>query len=558
MKIKDCAKGYNRGISKVFSPERTFRSVLRKIKSMDPPILKSYFEVLRPGKIPQYAFIGTESYRRLVKKIMLVPKTAGSNGKGHFKEQAKASGLMELVERYSCCKYIVENKHVVRICSFRDLKSKAFQLEDLYADFVYDAYRDILEDEGLKAAKIRWYEGYSLNGSKVYLPMSLIILLLEGTNGMASGNSLEEALLHAVCEVIERHCLSLIELSKSVTPDIDISTIDSPIANKIIKKLQSPKYRIYIKDFSLGIGVPVIGVVRQVDNTNYIITAGVATTREEALIRALTENSQGEGRENYRERDRIKNYLAGDKTIRFEEILNVDDNNMKVELENIANILEQRNMKIFYINTTDKSLNIPSVIVYISGAKTIYYHECINSRNVIMLLMKEFFDTENYRDFMRYLQKAVTNNYVDKSGDDYFRGIIFKRRSQYKKAIDCLSRVVKTDVTEPCGSEKADIRIYSFINMGLCYQAINDMGAAADCYLKAIDLSQDSRIEDLQPSYDNIRSLSKSMDLFKNGCHLYQNIRALRIRFPKVSAEEFKTIFLRIPERRRKGPVGVA
>jgi tetratricopeptide (TPR) repeat protein len=123
------------------------------------------------------------------------------------------------------------------------------------------------------------------------------------------------------------------------------------------------------------------------------------------------------------------------------------------------------------------------------------------------------------------------------------RGIILKRHSQYKKAIQCLLQVAKAEVNEPPESEKARRRSSSFVNLGLCYQAINDMDTAIGCYLKAIDLSSDFSIEDLNAYYDNIRSLSKDRHLFNDAINWYQDIRLLRAHFPRAGLGEFKNIF---------------
>ncbi|TAM36701.1 hypothetical protein EPN54_05570, partial [bacterium] len=284
MQLEDCIKGFIQGISKAIPPAKTCKIVLKKMKNIDPPILKGYFEVPRPSKIPQYRVLSTDYYQQVTRNFFLVPANQGTNGKGHSKEQALASGLMELVERYSCSKYILDNRNVCSVYSFQDLKkSNLFQLEDIYANLINKDQMRVLKEEALGSSKIRWYGGYALNGRKVSLPIDLILRLLEGTNGMASGNSLEEALLHGICEVIERHCLSLIEINKLKTPLIKFSTIASSIGKKLIKDFQSLNYPIFIKDFSLGIGLPIIGVVRKMDESSCIVTAGVATTREEAL-----------------------------------------------------------------------------------------------------------------------------------------------------------------------------------------------------------------------------------------------------------------------------------
>jgi len=535
MEIKDCIKGFNQGISKVIPPEQTCKVVLKKIQNINPPILKGYFEVPRLSKIPQYRFIGTDYYQHVV-------QGEGTNGKGHFKEQAFASGIMELVERYSCCKYL-RSRNIFKISSFNDLKSNIFQLEDLYSNFIDEAYVRILKDEELKTAKIRWYEGYSLNGRKVYLPMSLIGYLLEGTNGMAAGNSLEEALLHAICEVIERHCSFLIELNKLKTPLIDLSTVDSLIAKKLIRNFQSLKYPIFIKDFSLGIGLPVIGVIRKMDKSNCIITAGVATTREEALIRALVENSQVEGKPSYKKIFLAKHYFVNDKILSMKDILNVDNKNMRLELENIEEILNKINMKAFFINTTDKALNVPSVIVYITRAK--HLDKKITYRNVLMGLIEECLVTGSYSDAERYLNKA---NKIDKNNQliyFYFRGLILKRHSQYKKAMQYFLKITEIEV--------AEFQKLSLVNLGLCYQAINDMYNAIDCYIKALDLFPDFSFEYLKFHYENISLLcnDRNRNLFNNARILYYEIRLLRKYFPKIGLQKFKNIFYKYQKNKK-------
>ncbi|MDP8216452.1 MAG: YcaO-like family protein [Candidatus Kaelpia imicola] len=526
-------KGFVQGINRVIPPEQTCKVVLRKIQNIDPLILKGYFEVPRPSKILQYRFIGTDYYQQIV-------QAEGTNGKGHFKEQALASGIMEMVERYSCYKYL-RSKNTFKIYSFEDLKHNTFQLKNIYSNFIDDTHVKILKNKEIKAAKIRWYRGYSLDGRRTYLPMSLIAYLLEGTNGMAAGNSLEEALLHAICEVIERHCLSLIKINKLKTPLIDMSTINSSIAKELIKKMQLLKYPILVKDFSLGIGLPVIGVIRKVDKTNCIITAGVATTREEALIRALLENSQTESKENYIKIHLAKYYFVNNKIISIKDIPNVNNKSMKLELEKIEKILNKQKMKIFFIDTTDKILNIPSVIVYITGAK--FFSKETSYRNILIGLIEEYLRNENYSDIERYLNKADKIDKNNKLIYFYFRGLILKHHSRYREAIQYLSKVTEIKI--------AEFQKISLINLGLCYQAINDMDNAIDCYAKAIDLFPDFSIEYLRFYYDNVPLLFNNRNLFDNAKNLYYEIKLFRKHFPIINLQKIKTPFYKYQKNKK-------
>jgi ribosomal protein S12 methylthiotransferase accessory factor len=555
MKIHDCLKGFTRGVSKVCPPEQTCKSVLRKLKNSDPQILAGYFEVLSPSTIPQYRVRGTDYYGQVIKLFLdNVPgsKGFGANGKGHSKEQALASGLMELVERYSCCKYILNNRAPSKVYSLKELKKdNQFQLEHLYANVCDEDQVRMLEDAQIRKARIRWCDGYSLQGNAVRLPMHLIMMLVEGTNGMAAGNSLEEALLHAICEVIERHCESRIELNKLKTPRIDPGTIDFPVVKGLMSKFHALNQQVFLKDFSLGIGFPVIGVVRIIDKSNCMISSGVATTREEALIRALTENSQAEGKLNFKRIDASRHYFAHERSISMRDIPNIDDKNMRVELENIEKILHRQNMKVFYVDTTDKTLKIPSVIVYVSGTKMLPLRKNISEQRISMFLISVCLDTENYVDLERHLAKAVKNKYIGLPEYFYLKGVVLKRRSHYKKAILFLSRSARAAGHEPAGTEGFNLRVKSMVNIGLCYQALNDPRTAIDWYLKTVDLSPDFSIEDLQFFYDNIRLLSKDRGLFAAARDLYRELKLLRARLPAMPRGEFRSMFYAYQKNKR-------
>jgi tetrahydromethanopterin S-methyltransferase subunit G len=60
IKIKRCVKKYNRGISKVISPEQTYRKVLKRIKKIEPKIFVSFREIKSRSGIPQYFIRGTD------------------------------------------------------------------------------------------------------------------------------------------------------------------------------------------------------------------------------------------------------------------------------------------------------------------------------------------------------------------------------------------------------------------------------------------------------------------------------------------------------------------
>jgi len=145
-------------------------------------------------------------------------------GKGPTKMHALASALMESIERY---------------CSLPSNYSKSFiqgtylQLSKIYnkvlhPDEVVEPVEPAYND---KDSIIDFVKGFDLlNNSEVLVPVELALYKFSAsppsvcafpyshTNGLASGNVLEEAICHALCEVIERDAASIADLCASSIP----------------------------------------------------------------------------------------------------------------------------------------------------------------------------------------------------------------------------------------------------------------------------------------------------------------------------------------------------
>lgn len=128
-------------------------------------------------------------------------------GKGADAASARVSALCEAVERY-CAE--PEHRRVSTRGSYRDLVHRGRRAADpadfeLPDDSAYDARRPF-----------SWVDAWDLlQGRPVLLPLDLAVNPpVEGvlpdvdTNGLAAGNSMLEAVVHGLCEVIERDCLS--------------------------------------------------------------------------------------------------------------------------------------------------------------------------------------------------------------------------------------------------------------------------------------------------------------------------------------------------------------
>jgi len=182
-------------------------------------------------------------------------------GKGLSEIQAQVSLIMESIERYSS--------------EFKNSFAPEL-IEGSFNSLRHD--RDILNPEDLILPQfskythdtvIHWVEGYDIvAGCDILVPAASVYhpfhldrepLLHTHTNGIAAGNTMEEAVSHALAEVIERDAWSIARFTGEPR---DALTLDDRSDNQfiinIIEKFAGAEIEIVAKDITSDIGVPVI------------------------------------------------------------------------------------------------------------------------------------------------------------------------------------------------------------------------------------------------------------------------------------------------------------
>lgn len=474
MIFNDCLKQFSDGaIGKIVSPALTFEKTLSKMEQMQRPILARYFEVKAPTGIPQYAFVGTEYFREYATSHIL------SNGKGHTTAQALASGIMEMAERYSCYKHCSPgNSRFDEISSLKDLPGNRFKAQDLLALLNAGSRVSTIYASEVESARLSFYKGHSLDGRATYLPLGLLCRL-SGTNGMASGNTLEEALLHGICEVIERYALAVIRNNKLRTPGIEPGSIDNPAVKDLMERLESKSNGILVKDFSLGLGIPVVGLVRNVNETSCHVTAGVASSPDEALVRALTENSQCEDAIHFEDVSAVSYHFSNPEWLHWDQMPRFDDRNVKSELGVIETILGDQGLRGFFTDATEEELDIPSVMVFITGGK----HNFLEKSNSSAILENLTLETLNHGD------TAAARHHVEIGKRDspdrkpyffYYEGIIFRAQRRHLKAIEYFKKSLQ-------GGLDPRTEAYCLANIAICFFLGDRMDDALTYMLKLMD-----------------------------------------------------------------------
>jgi ribosomal protein S12 methylthiotransferase accessory factor len=145
------------------------------------------------------------------------------SGKGPTKDHAMASAIMESIERYcslssTSSKKIIKGTHSQLSKQYSKVLHPEEVVEPTAANYNENSIMDFVSgfdllkrEEVLVPAQLV----FSRHSSK--LP-AVNTFLYSHTNGLASGNVLEEAICHALCEVIERDAVSIAHLSASSIP----------------------------------------------------------------------------------------------------------------------------------------------------------------------------------------------------------------------------------------------------------------------------------------------------------------------------------------------------
>lgn len=314
-------------------------------------------------------------------------------GKGISSEHAKASAMMEGFERYSAekqCENLVTGT-VSEISS----KGNTIDVESL------NLPKDF-KKENIELFNLEWNICHDLiSGDDYYVPSNAIYhpyvlednscqsLFKSNTNGLASGNSLEEAILHGMFEVIERDAWSIFELTHKNYKQIDLDSIESETVNDAISKFSENDIKIKLMDFTADVNIPTIAA--SADDTLLkdagLLTLGIGThlDPEVAVLRALTEVAQSRATQihgaredtvradfartaGYERMKRINKYYfqEEDEKIRLSDIENRSTDSITKDIDIVLDELKSNEIEhVLYYDLTRPELNVNVVRVII-------------------------------------------------------------------------------------------------------------------------------------------------------------------------------------------------
>lgn len=226
-------------------------------------------------------------------------RTLSTNqGKGVHDDDARASAVMEAVEFAVAEAPGIDARHA----SLADLEAGGtpifWPLRLLRADFEPNPY-----------AAMRWLSAHGLlTRQHCLIPEDAVVLsgdaadlhgVCQSTNGLASGNTRDEAIAHALCELIERDGTTkwlLLPQHQRHKTRFDPVSLADPVLDTLIEKVLASGKQIAVFDQTTDIGIPVvmalIADVRHGKRFDLAAGYGAHPDAAQAAIRAVTEAAQ--------------------------------------------------------------------------------------------------------------------------------------------------------------------------------------------------------------------------------------------------------------------------
>ena len=255
-------------------------------------------------------------------RVTLYPTTVGTNGKGTDELYCTASGFAELIERMNNGLLFQRDRldDLSEELGFREYPDeKDLTISEILSNpdpLTERVFSSVGADSFLSRLAFlnTFAEQYGpdnktipavpftdpATGSICYLPY-LLVLGVAGSNGMAAGNTLTEAIVQGLSEVFERAVSHELLLARAVPPEIPDEELKKYSFYHLIEEVRAQgKYRVTLYDCSLGKGWPVAGIcVNNLETGKFGMKLGAHPSFAVACERTLTEALQGRNMEQF-------------------------------------------------------------------------------------------------------------------------------------------------------------------------------------------------------------------------------------------------------------------
>jgi ribosomal protein S12 methylthiotransferase accessory factor len=272
----------------------------RPIEELKEVLVKDYLDYrtgLLNGKMHNFV----PPFADVIVNMPMFIGDEGVAGRTHSYEVSELTAILEGLERY--CGIEPRGKRTVIHDSYRNLKDQALNplkvgvhAKEQYArpDFPFKPFHP--------DRPMNWVWGYSfLQERPILVPQLLAYYSLgcgdgfvyETSNGCALGGSLEEAIFHAILEVVERDSFLMAWYAQLPLPRLDLSSANDKELQLMVDRVRAVAgYDLYVFNSTMEHGIPSIWAVaknRKQEGLNLICAAGAHPDPIRAVKSAIHE-----------------------------------------------------------------------------------------------------------------------------------------------------------------------------------------------------------------------------------------------------------------------------
>jgi YcaO-like protein with predicted kinase domain len=394
-KLLPLRKYSDKGVVRCVDPATTIRRAL--------PVLKQA-GITRITDVTHLDRVGIPNFMS-VRPLDLDPGISYYNGKGTTQSDAHAGAIMEGIERHAgeYCDY------PITVSSYSALRRRADCVDP--SEIIVPAVGEYSDD-----LDIEWVCGYDvLRSRKTFVPLNAVIcpyvpqsgpvLFYASSNGLASGNTLVEALCHSICEIVERDAQAISAARSDLRPIIRglaglpvdedsstkrrISLTGLPRrAQLLLAKLRRAGQDIYLYDLTCTAGIATIecSIVQVNADGSGDAYGGVGAHPDArvALLRAITEAAQSRlsciqgGREDLPEIVRhkrceggITELFAQGRWVEFSDIPSIENEHIDDDVRLFLERLPKDGIdQLVAFDLTRPEVGIPVVRIVVPRAET--------------------------------------------------------------------------------------------------------------------------------------------------------------------------------------------
>ncbi len=550
VELKDAFKQFTVDQDKIMDPRETVERFRKRLKEVNLDILEKTERIDNKRlDIPVF-------FSECGKDAASVIGTKKQMGKGATPEQSEASAVMELAERFSFFSFCKNQKNFF-IDTYANLKDKALSFDAIAAS-VHDDSKDLgVTQKVFENLPLEWTWAYNLTRKeKVLVPFNWFLAINE-FNGPSAGNCVEEALSQGISEIVERHVSSLVSRNRLTVPLIRPESASDPLVRQMLDKYKKAGIQVYLSDFTLGMGIPSVGVLAYDPKTfpkesEIVWTAGTTPDPQKALSRALTETAQlagdfnsgsnyvASGLPKFTRLQDAEYVINSQKMVDITDLPDISDNNIRIEVENCIAALATRGLEVIVIDTMHDRLRIPAFYTIVPGA---HFRERAVGTSLGMFSAKIITENnpsgEAYRQLLEIDSKLSGKYYLN-----FYMGTSLLGMGEYQKALDRLNQALSLNPAqqdlasiysymgvglkemgryeealdilkqgEACDSERTDI--YNL--MGFCHFKLKQHEKAIEAFARVLDLDPGSAID-----YANIGSNYREMGDKDKAVYFYE------------------------------------